>query len=323
VAPAAGVTVVVPFGPVPDWRFGAGVGRPAAARMRRFVTALGREATRRARDFCRTTFTTVYLAGGPTSLTLEQLYQILQALYDNLIIAPEEQTLEVLPGTVDEGRAKVLKESGFDHLNLRLADGLLPEPDLRILSRAGFNSIGLELSFGTDPSGWKKRLDRLAGLNPARIHFHLPPATATRVAVLQALRLAREKLTGTWREYLLHHYCRPGHESRHLISLWHDSVQLGLGPAAVTRTAEGVRRNPARLGDYVAAAESDRLPRAASSFPAPVADMVRMEGTPARRLNPATARSLLDNGLVTRKGDRLLLTDQGALALDRVVKALA
>lgn len=322
-APGRPVTVVVPFGAVPDRRFGAEVEQPTPERAQRLVAALGREVTRRAGEFRDTTFTTVYLAVGPSCLTLDQLYTILQLLYDNLRITPEEQSLEVLPGTVDEARAGILRESGFDQLTIRLGDGELPERELSMLAGVGFESVGVELNFGSGPEDWARRLDWLVGLGPARIHFRPPATDDDCEALLPALRAARERLADGWREYLLLHYCRPGHESRHLVSLWHDGCQLGLGPAALTRTATGSRRNPAKPGDYVAAAKSGRCGKPVAERPGLLAELVRLEGVAAGRLKPEAGSALAASGLLAEREGRLFLTDRGALALDRVSRLLA
>uniref|UniRef100_A0A7C4CBB6 HemN C-terminal domain-containing protein n=1 Tax=candidate division WOR-3 bacterium TaxID=2052148 RepID=A0A7C4CBB6_UNCW3 len=321
--PSLPVTVVVPFGTVPEQRFGAEVEPYVSARAQRLIAALGREAARCAGEFAGTTFTSVYLAGGPTNLTLDQLYAVLQLLYDNLAIVPEEQSLELVPGTVDAARAKILKESGFDQLNLRLADAGLPGQELDLLAEAGFDSVGVEMSFGAGVRDWPGLLDRLVELKPARIHFLLPQAGGDREVMLRAMAAVRERLTDGWREFLLHHYCRPGHESRHLLALWSDSIQLGLGPAAPTRTAPGFRRNPAKLGDYLALAESGRAAKLAADRAGLLAALVRLEGIRAEQLRPESLRGLLANGLLVANGDRFFLTDRGALALDHVGRLLA
>ncbi|MEO0085896.1 MAG: hypothetical protein ABIK37_04630 [candidate division WOR-3 bacterium] len=323
--PATGrpVTVVVPFGTVPDWRFGAEVERPDAGRAKRLISALGCEAARCAGEFRGTTFTSVYLAGGPTCLTLDQLYAILQLVYDNLTVSPEEQSLDVLAGTVDEGRAKVLKESGFDQLNVRLAEGQSPERELTILTEAGFESVGIELALGVEPGAWVRRLNRLVELKPARIHFHVTAEGRAHDALLPALQAARELLGGDWREYLLFHFCRPGHESRHLLSLWSDTVQLGLGPAGLTRPGQSCRRNPAKLRDYLAAAKSGRAAKPVADRPRLLSELVRLEGIVPERLNTEPGRVLTNSGLLAERNGRFFLTDAGALALDRVAGLLA
>lgn len=312
------VTVVVPFGSVPDRRFGSVVEQPDSGRAKQLVAALGYEAARCGDEFRGTTFTSVYLAGGPTWLTLDQLYAILQLVYDNLAVTPEEQTLDVVPGTIDEGRAKVLRESGFDRLNIRLTDGAVPEREMTVLAGAGFESVGIEIALGAAPEVWLPWFERLVKLNPARIHLHVPAAGDTGDGTPEALKQARQRLAGGWREYLLFHFCRPGHESRHLVSLWRDTAQVGFGPAAITRTARICRRNPAKLKDYLAAAKSGRPGKPVVGMPALLSELVRLEGVAAQRLNPESRRALLESGLLEDRGGRLFLADAGALALDRV-----
>lgn len=315
--------MVVPFGNVPDWRFGSVVEQPDADRSRRLLAALAREAAGCAGEFRGTTFTSVYLAGGPTCLTLDQLYAALQLVYDNLTITPEEQSLDVVPETIDEGRAKVLRESGFDRLNIRLVEGRSPEHELAVLAGAGFESVGVEIPFGAALETWLPWFERLVELKPARIHLRAIAAADESRTMQTALEQARQRLAGGWHEYLLLHFCRPGHENRHLVSLWCDTAQVGLGPAAITRTAQVCRRNPAKLKDYLAAAKAGRPGKPAAAGSALLSELVRLEGIAAQQLKPESRRTLLESGLLEDRGGQLFLAAAGALALDRVSALLA
>lgn len=206
----------------------------------RFVSIIVREIRSRSKSYRKHTFTTIYFGGcGPSCLTLDQLYRILQALYDHLVIQPEEQTLVVLPDTVDLARAKVLRESGFDQVTLRLnLDAqTLPENDFLILRDTNFFSVGLELPASIP----EETLTRILALKPDHITFYPAPASPT----------LNEKLGANYHQYLPGHFSLPGKENHHLIALVSDKPVLGFGPGAFSRTAGKNAENPKSFSEYL------------------------------------------------------------------------
>ncbi|MEO0080294.1 MAG: hypothetical protein ABIK44_06430 [candidate division WOR-3 bacterium] len=321
-----GILVTIPFGSCVDWRFGTESERLSPVKAQRFVSAVEKEILRRAAEFKNRTFKTVYFGGSsPSVLTLEQLYRLIQALFDNLTIQPEEQTLVGESGTLNPGKAKVIKESGFDRFELRLqkwSDGA--EADFRLLREAGFPTVGVELAYCLDPKTWEQWLDRLMRLQPDHVTLYFPKRGGDPLAMLASYRLARSRLGEAMTNYGLHHYARPGHECRYLRSLWSNCLLLGFGPAAITRTKAGLGVNPTRLADYLTlvAQNQEKLPNPCDDVQELCNDLIQLAGISIRHVTHAQMRQLVGSGLMEKKGYKLFLTDQGVLALDRVMAVL-
>ena len=316
--------ISVPFGREPDWRTGAESVAYEPAAAARFVDALSREIARRAPECAGIAFDTVYFGGcGPSCLTLDQLYRVLQVLYDTVPIQPREQTMLVLPGTADEPRAKVLRESGFDRVELRLRGRDTGEADFHVLRQAGFETVGVEMAYLGERESWDTALSSLLRLEPDHLAFWLPdPLTP---GMSKVLRRTSERLSPPYHCYGLHHYCRPGHECAYLVEAWERRPLLGLGPGALSRLPAGTSENDRRFSEYATAVKKGRSPalRTESGAERLRADFTRLAGVLETGLPAETVRQLLGRGLVERRDARLFLTDYGALALDDVCQALA
>jgi hypothetical protein len=207
--PENGITVLVPLGEHPDPRFGINPIKYSLESAERYVAATLRQITRSCRRYRKLTFSTVYFGGcDPSCLTLEQLYQILKALYDHLSIAPVEQTLITYPGTVDAYKAKVLKELSFDHITIRVINDHLPIEDFNTFRNAGFDSIGFEICPPDSKTLLPKTLQELIRLEPDHLHL-LSPICPELTPLIPSVFV----------QFLPGHYAQPGKETRHLINL--------------------------------------------------------------------------------------------------------
>ena len=252
---AGGVFLSIPFGPARDWRTGTAPLRYTPSAGDKFVETLGREIRLRSTVLGEAKFDTVYFGGcGPTCLTLDQLYRILRVLYDTIPIVPREQTIVVLPGTVDAARAKVLLESGFDRVELRTNDPAAVRTDFDVLRRAGFATVGVELEAAGDPDHWEARLSALAGLEPDRIALFGGSGSGP------LFERGRARLQDGYREYGPQHFVRHGHECQFLEAAWAAAPLLGLGPGATTRLAGRCEHSDSDPGRYGAALKRNRLP---------------------------------------------------------------
>ena len=321
----AGILVTVPFGPEPDWRTDCDATSYNSGKGDKFVKALCREIEQRTPSFRGTTFTTACFAGaGPSCLSLDQLYRILQTLYNSIESDLVEQTFVVLPGAVDEGRAKVLCESGFDRVELRITDPDRSSNDFRILRAAGFPTVGLELPYSSDAREWERRLDALLRLEPDHATFHLS-GKYDELALLAVLRRTRERLGAAgYESRALHHYARPGKESRFLEGIAAGAVLAGFGPGAPTFAGNEATANRADFNGYAAKAGKGE----SASQPCAREFVMRWQlagasGLAADRAEPGAAREFVERGLLERRDGRLFVTDQGVIAFDRIVQSLA
>ena len=237
-----GVFLSIPFGSRADWRTGS---LPLDYKPRdadKFIETLGREIELRAPAFDSVPLDPVYVGGcGPTAISLDQLYRLLELLYNRVRIVPTEQSIIVLPGTVDEPRAKVLRESGFDRVELRPADLHSCRADFAVLRDAGFATVGIELGPAGDAG-----LALLAELAPDHVALYDRPAAG--------------HIPAGYDEYGPNHFCRPGHECLFLRTAWSTAPLLGLGPGAVTRIGGRFERNETDPGRWAAALKRGHLP---------------------------------------------------------------
>ncbi len=232
-----GITVTVPFGNIPDRRFNIQPEEYTPEAAEAFVSKLVKEITTRARNFRGVKFSTVFFAGcAPSLLTLDQLYRILQALYDRLVIVPEEQTLMLQPNTIDNEKAKVLKESGFDQMTVRFTGDQLPINDFLVLREAEFFSVGFEL-VSDEKIRCQETLSKLISLAPD--HIYLLTQTKDEIAI------------AGYNQFIPYHFARPGKENLHLQNLYRNAIIAGFGPAAVSCQNGKVKKNPAKLKDYL------------------------------------------------------------------------
>ncbi|MEO0073617.1 MAG: hypothetical protein ABIK43_03005 [candidate division WOR-3 bacterium] len=268
-------------------------------------------------------FAGIYFGGcGPSLLSLDQLYRILKAVCDNLPTNLQEQGLLVLPGSVQAGKAKVLRESGFDRLELRVEVGQQYLEDFEILRAAGFASVGFEVGYSAD-SLWEEWLARLLELRPDTVVFYVPEGL-TSYDLLSAIRRARRLVEGSFRCFLLHHYCRTGNESVLMANLCGGEV-VGFGPGAVTVINGQRQQNELNTRQYVKRVSRGDVRR--PSMPLVRADMLmnrllRLEGISRDELSPDSLAALLDAELLQLEGSRLQLSEQGVVAIERVKQIL-
>ena len=86
-----------------------------------------------------------------------------------------------------------------------------------------------------------------------------------------------------------------------------------------------VAASPAGFTDYLAAAESRSRPASTPLLPREQArdQLIGLLGIEVTPQNHGSVRSLVARGLVEQHEGRAFLTDQGAVALDRVSRELA
>jgi coproporphyrinogen III oxidase-like Fe-S oxidoreductase len=325
---AGAIIISAPFGVEGDWRIGTEGVRHSHAHADRFTAALCREIAGRGAELRGREFATVSFSVGASLLSLDQLYRIIQTLYDSVSVVPQEQTIAVAAGAVDEARAKVLRESGFDRAELRMGGGRSEAADFRVLREAGFTSVGCELEYAATGDAWAQMLDAALRLEPDHVALGMPaegnvPGAAP--GLLQAFRLARERLSAGYRNYALHCYCRPDHESHHVVAVLADQPLAGFGPGAVTRLGTEEASNPARMADYLFKVEKGKRslsaarPAAASRLKN---DLARLAGVPESGVNGAKAKALIGRGLLASRDGGLFLTDEGVVAIDSVCREL-
>lgn len=99
---------------------------------------------------------TIYFGGGtPSTLSIEQLRQIVQELKkQGLWKEPQEATIEVNPGTVDLAKLKALRQLGFDRISMGVQS--LNDGELRTIGRIHTGAQALEAIAMAQAAGFER-----------------------------------------------------------------------------------------------------------------------------------------------------------------------
>lgn len=200
---------------------------------------------------------TLYFGGGtPSVLTLAQVQQVLERIYDRFELSEEaEQTFELQPADADPDYLSGLFSMGLNRLSVGVESFF--EDDLRMLQtrhdaetaaavipmirEAGFENLSVDLCFGFEAQPveyWGANLERVAGLEIPNVYVHEPDAEPTDTEQTlerreQALQLAIDVLTTRgYEHYEISHFARPGFRSNHTSKYWRHDEVIGAGAGA-------------------------------------------------------------------------------------------
>jgi oxygen-independent coproporphyrinogen-3 oxidase len=288
------------------------VPRPeAAARMRPFLAALGREWAARVRPRLGRgdRLATLYWGGGtPSDLPAADLTACLQDWAGDLpggLAGLDEATVECNPETATPALLDGLRSAGVGRISLGVQG--LDDHDLRVLGRAAtaaqnraalaavaarFPSWNADLILGI-PGSPRPRLEaaleELVEAGAPHLSFYcleMPPERARRLGDAmtpdtEAAKADLYEFTSAWVEgrgfehYEISNAARPGHRAVHNTAYWEGREYVGLGPGAHSFEA-GVRRaNRPDLRAWQAALEAGADPPASHEVLTP--DMRRHE----------------------------------------------
>ncbi|SEL67695.1 radical SAM family heme chaperone HemW [Rhodococcus maanshanensis] len=241
-----------------------------------------------------------------------------------------QHVLRILDRTHTPGRpvaaALEARAAGFEHVNLDLIYGTPGERDedldasLDAVLSAGVDHVSAYALIVEDGTALARKVRR--GDLPAPDDDVL----AARYERIDA-RLADAGLT--W--YEVSNWAKEGAECRHNLGYWDGGDWWGAGPGAHGHVG-GVRwwnvKHPARYADRLAAgelpvADSEQLTAEDRHMERVMLTMRLRSGLPASDLRPselAAAEQVVADGLLSRAGDRLVLTDRGRLLADGVIR---
>ena len=252
-------------------------GQPAVVAGSRETRDKNRSRSEGSRDFSRKRLRpqTIFFGGGtPTALTTAQLDLLLGGFGKQLDLSElREWTVEANPGSVSEGKARLMRERGVNRISLGVQsfdDGLLKllgrehtaaqaEASFNLLRRNGFENLNIDLMFGLPGQTleqWKMTLQRTIALRPehvsaycltyeedtefflrhARGEFRTDPEADADFFATASELLGR----AGFEQYEVSNYARAGFESVHNRAYWTGQDYLGLGPSAVSTI--GLRR---------------------------------------------------------------------------------
>jgi oxygen-independent coproporphyrinogen-3 oxidase len=218
---------------------------------------------------------------------------------------------------------------------------------------AGFDDVSLDLIYGTpgeSAADWRTSLDAALAAHPDHVSAYAlivedgtPLARRIRRGELQApddddladkYVAADEALRAAGYEwYELSNWSRPGHECRHNVAYWRSTDWWGIGPGSHSHVG-GVRwwnvKHPTTYSERLSAGRSPGHAREILTDDQRRVERVLLElrlaeGIPETLLTP-TERGRVDDliarKLLIRGGDRLVLTLEGRLLADAVVRDL-
>ncbi|MCU1380023.1 MAG: hemN [Acidimicrobiales bacterium] len=297
--------------------------------------------------------TSVFLGGGtPSLLSPDQLAAVLSQV---AIVPGAEVTIECNPDTLDEAKLAGYRAAGVNRVSLGVQSmvphvlatlGRTHDPEnvrrsAAAIEAVGFDSWNMDLIYGSvgeSVDDWRTTLEGALALGPPHVSaYGLTVEAGTPLANDPArfpddddqadkYELAEALLTGAGlANYEVSNWARPGHECRHNRLYWSQGEYLGVGCAAHSHRA-GRRfwnvRTPERWLSLVAAGESVEAAGEELDAEERVLEGLQLalrmrEGVPADALDADELQ-----GLVERRGDRLVLTLRGRLLANEVALRL-
>jgi len=219
-----------------------------------------------------------------------------------------------------------------------------------------FPDITIDLIYGT-PSltdeRWKQNVDRALALGIPHLSCYaltVEPATALEKMIRQhktpgvdpgsqsrQFRLLMQWLDEAgYEQYEISNFAKPGHRSRHNASYWQGKKYLGLGPSAHSYDGRSRQWNVSNNPAYIRALQAGQVPfekevlTPTQQLNETIMTSLRtMEGLDLAGFDKEAAAQLLslsrkymNNGLLTIRGNTLVLTREGKIHADGIAAGL-
>ena len=198
-------------------------------------------------------YKTIYFGGGtPSILPPKYIKEIMDE-----VKCDGEVTLELNPGTIDEEKLKVYKESGINRLSIGLQasqNGILKEigrihtleefeQAFKMARKAGFDNINVDLMFGLPNQTLKdveETLNYLIKINPEHIscyslilHNEIFRNHPSDEEEREMYYLIKKKLKEAgYEHYEISNFAKVGRESKHNLCYWNQGEYAGVGAGA-------------------------------------------------------------------------------------------
>lgn len=237
---------------------------------------------------------TIYFGGGtPSLLTIEELQQIFETIYDLFPVAKDaEITLEANPDDLTREKLEMLNASPVNRLSIGVQSFF--EEDLVMMNRAHnatealnsikmareyFDNISIDLIYGIPDMGnerWVKNIQ--IALDLGLPHFSCYALTVETNTALhkfiekglirpvddEASKAHFEILTKTLKNagfihYEFSNYGKPGYFSQNNIAYWMGKPYLGIGPSAHSYDGDKRKWNVSNNSLYIKAIEKGEL----------------------------------------------------------------
>ena len=304
--------------------------------------------------------------GTPTALSVTQLERLFAGLQRHLDFTDtDEFTIEMNPATVTARKAELLRGFGVNRISMgvqswdphllkllgRVHDADQVRRSFAILREAGFDNLNLDLIYGIPGqtlAQWEESIRQTADLQPEHISAYcltyeedtefferLTRGEFREDAESDAGFFERgvEMLSAAgYGQYEISNHARPGRECRHNLAYWEGADYLGLGPSAWSTIGERRWQNAPDTAAYVQAVQAGVRPLrneeilpAATREAEKIAFGLRMNAgiDPARLAERhELITGLRVEGLLEDHGPRVRLTPRGRLLADEIAAEL-
>ena len=304
--------------------------------------------------------------GTPTALSVTQLERLFAGLQRHLDFTDtDEFTIEMNPATVTARKAELLRGFGVSRVSMgvqswdphllkllgRVHDANQVRRSFAILREAGFDNLNLDLIYGIPGQSlaqWEESIRQTVDLQPEHISAYcltyeedteffdrLTRGEFREDAESDAGFFERgvEMLSAAgYGQYEISNHARPGRECRHNLAYWEGADYLGLGPSAWSTIGERRWQNAPDTAAYVQAVQAGVRPlRNEEILPAATREAERIAfglrmnaGIDPARLaeRHELITGLRVEGLLEDHGPRVRLTPRGRLLADEIAAEL-
>lgn len=239
---------------------------------------------------------TIYFGGGtPTTLTIEQISDLIETCRQTFDIAPDSEiTAEANPGSVSENYLEELRDAGVNRLSFGVQsfdDGELQmigrthssedaREAVRMARAAGFANVSIDLIAGLPEQKletWRRNLEEAFALEPDHLSVYLLElykdapllhrinrgelrAIDDELTVEMYFALVDEAERQGFEHYEISNWARPGFESRHNLKYWTGAPYWAFGVSAAGYDGQTRWSNTRNIHEYLMKIESGLSP---------------------------------------------------------------
>lgn len=239
---------------------------------------------------------TIYFGGGtPTTLTIEQISDLIETCRQTFDIAPDSEiTAEANPGSVSQNYLEELRAAGVNRLSFGVQsfdDGELQmigrthssedaREAVRMARAAGFANVSIDLIAGLPEQKmetWRRNLEEAFALEPDHLSVYLLElykdapllhrinrgelrAIDDELTVEMYFALVDEAERQGFEHYEISNWARPGFESRHNLKYWTGAPYWAFGVSAAGYDGQTRWSNTRNIHEYLAKIESGQSP---------------------------------------------------------------
>ncbi|MGE0130932.1 MAG: radical SAM family heme chaperone HemW [Blastocatellales bacterium] len=239
---------------------------------------------------------TIYFGGGtPTTLTIEQISELIETCRRTFDIAPDSEiTAEANPGSVSQNYLEELRAAGVNRLSFGVQsfdDGELQmigrthssedaREAVRMARAAGFANVSIDLIAGLPEQKmetWRRNLEEAFALEPDHLSVYLLElykdapllhrinrgelrAIDDDLTVAMYFALVDEAERRGFEHYEISNWARPGFESRHNLKYWTGAPYWAFGVSAAGYDGQTRWSNTRNIHEYLQKIESGQSP---------------------------------------------------------------